>query len=206
MVRNARRALRRSDANASGRLAAAVAQLETVQVRTVRIVAQTPIRLSGQTPDGATRLVSLHDPEVRPIPKGRLNKPVEFDYKAQVADNADGVVLDHNVEIGNLPDAPQLAPAIRRIKARTAGGDGRPQRRRERRSRRTHRTRREAGGHHPQRQTHARAARGRTPSQRAGTAPADEVDRSTVRGLSRRLCLTELWCGQAVGSESPCTA
>ncbi len=119
MVRNARRALRRSDANASGRLAAAVAQLETVQVRTVRIVAQTRIRLSGQTPDGATRLVSLHDPEVRPIPKGRLNKPVEFDYKAQVADNADGVVLDHNVEIGNLPDAPQLAPAIRRIKART---------------------------------------------------------------------------------------
>ena len=57
-------------------------------------------------PDGATRLVSLHDPDARPIRKGRLGKPVEFGYKAQVVDNEDGVVLDHNVEIGNPADAP----------------------------------------------------------------------------------------------------
>jgi IS5 family transposase len=35
-------------------------------------------------------------------------------------DNADGVVLDHNVEIGNPADAPQPAPAIRLITYRTA--------------------------------------------------------------------------------------
>jgi transposase, IS5 family len=34
-------------------------------------------------------------------------------------DNADGVILDHNIEIGNPPDAPQLVPAIERITART---------------------------------------------------------------------------------------
>jgi len=34
-------------------------------------------------PDGATRLVSLHEPDARPIRKGRLGKPVEFGYKAQ---------------------------------------------------------------------------------------------------------------------------
>jgi IS5 family transposase len=34
-------------------------------------------------------------------------------------DNADGVILDHNVEIGNPADAPQLAPAIERIARRT---------------------------------------------------------------------------------------
>lgn len=34
-------------------------------------------------------------------------------------DNEDGVILDHNVEIGNPADAPQLAPAIERISRRT---------------------------------------------------------------------------------------
>jgi IS5 family transposase len=73
-------------------------------------------------PESATRLVSLHDPDARPIRKGRLGKPVEFGYKAQIVDNADGVILDHNIEMGNPPDAPntpQLAPAIERITRRT---------------------------------------------------------------------------------------
>lgn len=71
------------------------------------------------TPDGATRRVSLHDPDARPIAKGRLGKPVEFGHKAQVADNEDGVVLDYTVEAGNPADPPQLQPAVERIKDRT---------------------------------------------------------------------------------------
>ena len=39
--------------------------------------------------------------------------------KAQVIDNADGIVLDHQVMMGNPPDAPLLAPAIERVIART---------------------------------------------------------------------------------------
>src|SRR5258705_4061714 len=69
-------------------------------------------------PESAHRLVSLHDADARPIRKGRLGKPVEFGYNAQIVDNADGVILDHNVEIGNPADAPQLAPAIERITRR----------------------------------------------------------------------------------------
>jgi len=46
---------------------------------------QTRQRLAGITPDGATRRVSLHDPDARLIAKGRLGKPVEFGYKAQVS-------------------------------------------------------------------------------------------------------------------------
>ena len=87
--------------------------------RTERVVAQTRSRLAGVMPESASRLVSLHDVDARPIRKGRLGKPVEFGYKAQIVDNADGVILDHNVEIGNPPDAPQLAPAIERITRRT---------------------------------------------------------------------------------------
>jgi transposase, IS5 family len=37
---------------------------------------------------------------------------------AQVADNADGIVLDYVVAVGNPPDGPMLAPAISRIKTR----------------------------------------------------------------------------------------
>jgi IS5 family transposase len=64
---------------------------------------------------GATRLVSLHEPDARPIRKGRLGKPVEFGYKAQVIDNPDGLILDHSVHIGNPSDTELLRPAITRI-------------------------------------------------------------------------------------------
>jgi IS5 family transposase len=119
---NARRALRALGADAPGTLTALTAQLEITAERVARIARQTRRRLAGAVPEGATRLVSLHDPDARPIRKGRLGKPVEFGYKAQVLDNEDGIVLDHNVEIGNPPDAPMLEPAVERVIRRT----GRP--------------------------------------------------------------------------------
>ena len=64
-------------------------------------------------------MVSLHDRDARPIAKGRLGKPVEFGYKGQIVDNDDGIVVDHQMHAENPADAPQLAPAIQRIKART---------------------------------------------------------------------------------------
>lgn len=119
VVRNARRKLRTLGDQASGLARAAVETLARTAELTRRVAAQTRQRLAGTTPDGATRIVSLHDPDARPIVKGRLGKPVEFGYKAQIVDNEDGVIVDHNVEVGNPPDAPQLAPAIRRITKRT---------------------------------------------------------------------------------------
>lgn len=86
---------------------------------TRRIAEQTRQRLSGTTPAGATRRVSLHDGDARPIAKGQLGKPVQLGYKGQVVDNDDGVVLDHTLHQGNPPDAPQLAPAVKRVTART---------------------------------------------------------------------------------------
>jgi IS5 family transposase len=124
VLRNARRALRRTSGPRKGRLQQAINHLDTMVQRTQRVVTQARSRLAGVMPESATRLVSLHDADARPIRKGRLGKPVEFGYKAQVVDNADGVILDHTVEIGNPVDAPQLAPAIQRITRRT----GRPPR------------------------------------------------------------------------------
>ena len=78
----------------------------------------------GGVPDGSTRVVSLHDADARPIAKGRLGKPVEFGYKAQVVDNVDGVVLDHGVVVGNPADAPcwcRPSPASPPASARRPG-------------------------------------------------------------------------------------
>ena len=135
LLRNARRALRRAQLKAErmaacgvrdaaagrrrGRLRRAVNDLAELLDGARRIAAQTRERLAGRTPDGASRRVSLHDPDARPIAKGRLGKPVEFGYKGQVMDNDDGVVLDHNVEQGNPADAPQLAAAVKRVTQRT---------------------------------------------------------------------------------------
>lgn len=135
MLSNAKRALRQARAKAAeqkahgehdaaagrrrGQLARAINDLADLVAATRQIAAQTQQRLSGVTPEGATRRVSLHDPDARPIAKGRLGKPVEFGHQAQVADNDDGVVLDYTVEQGNPADAPQLAPAVDRIARRT---------------------------------------------------------------------------------------
>jgi IS5 family transposase len=113
---NARRGLRRVGARSSGKAASLVTELERTIGVLEAIVAQTRTRLAGEVPDGATRVVSLHDTEARPIAKGRLGRPVEFGFKGQVVDNTDGVVLDHCVEMGNPHDARMLAPAIARIK------------------------------------------------------------------------------------------
>ena len=85
VVRNAHRALARRPH--SGRVEALVDDLERTAERVERVAAQTRQRISGATPEGATRIVSLHDPDARPIRKGRLGRPVEFGYTAQVVDN-----------------------------------------------------------------------------------------------------------------------
>jgi IS5 family transposase len=82
VARNARRALRKATGQRKGRLQRAINELDTIMTRGTRVVAQTRSRLGGVMPESSTRLVSLHDPDARPIAKGRLGKPVEFGYKA----------------------------------------------------------------------------------------------------------------------------
>ena len=116
---NAKRAIGRAQAKAAalavrgehdaaagrrrGRLVRAVNDLAKLLDATRQIAAQTRQRIAGHTPHGASRRVSLHDGDARPIAKGRLGKPVET---------------------GNPPDAPQLAPAIGRVKKRTGRAPG----------------------------------------------------------------------------------
>jgi transposase, IS5 family len=134
LLGNARRTLRRAQAKAAqlaeagehdpvagrrrGRLARAINDLSGLLDATAKITEQARQRIAGTTPHGASRVVSLHDRDARPIAKGKLGKPVEFGYKGQIVDNDDGIVVDHEMHAGNPADAPQLAPAIHRVKAR----------------------------------------------------------------------------------------
>jgi transposase, IS5 family len=118
VMRNARRGLTTATGRRRGRLHRAINDLSILVQRTGQVISQTRSRLAGVMPDSASRIVSFHDVDARPIRKGRLGKPVEFGYKAQVIDNADGIILDYSVQIGNPTDAPQLAPAIARIAER----------------------------------------------------------------------------------------
>jgi IS5 family transposase len=131
LLANARRALRRAEAKAAalaaaglkdaaagrrrGRLRRAAGDLTGLLEVTRKVAAQTRQRLAGDMPDGASRRVSLHDGDARPIAKGRLGKPAEFGYKAQVTDNDDGIIADYSLEQGNPADGPQLTPAVERV-------------------------------------------------------------------------------------------
>jgi IS5 family transposase len=80
-----------------------------------QVIAQTRLRLGGETPASKTRRVSLFDGDARPIRKGSLANPTQFGYTAQVVDTRDGIIVDYDIEAGQTPDAPRLVPAIERV-------------------------------------------------------------------------------------------
>jgi IS5 family transposase len=119
VVRNARRALAHWPGD--GRLGRLVSELAETVVATQRLLAQTDQRLAGNRviPD---RLVSLSDPDARPIRKGKPGRPTEFGYTLLVAEDERGFIADHQLQQGNPPDAAQLVPAVQRV----IGVTGRP--------------------------------------------------------------------------------
>ena len=118
IIRNTRRKINAMGEEASAQAVVVLAELERTATILAKVIAQTRVRVAGGMPDGATRVVSYHDPDARPIAKGRIGRPVEFGYKAQIVDNADGVIVEHEVMVGNPSDGPLLAPAIKRLKGR----------------------------------------------------------------------------------------
>jgi transposase, IS5 family len=119
VARSARRARRRRPGD--GRLGRLVDELEETISATGRLLTQTDQRLAGNRviPD---RLVSLSDPDARPIRKGEPRQPTQFGYTLLLAEDEHGFIADHRLQRGNPPDAPQLVPAVARVIAVT----GRP--------------------------------------------------------------------------------
>jgi IS5 family transposase len=116
VARNARRALGRRPAD--GRLGRLVGELDETISHAQRLLWQTDQRLAGNRviPD---RLVSLADPDARPIRKGKPQHPTQFGYTLLLAEDERGFIADHQLQQGNPPDGPQLVPAVERVAKRT---------------------------------------------------------------------------------------
>jgi transposase, IS5 family len=119
VARNARRARRARPED--GHLGRLVERLEQTTALTRRLLGQARQRLAGDRviPD---RLVSLSDPDARPIRKGKPGRPTEFGYTVLLAEEERGFVATHHTHKGNPSDAVQLVGAVTEVTAVT----GRP--------------------------------------------------------------------------------
>lgn len=104
-----------------GRLRRLVERLEETTTATRRLLDQTRRRLAGDRviPD---RLVSLADPDARPIRKGKPGRATEFGYTVLLGECERGFIATHQTHKGNPPDAAQLVQAVTNVTAVT----GRP--------------------------------------------------------------------------------
>jgi IS5 family transposase len=108
----ARRRARGRGARAKLRAAAA---LEEMADRCEKVAEQITKRVAGEPI--TDRIVSLSDPDARPIRKGKLGKPNEFGYVTQLAEvtentrrGARGLILPASTQVGN-PAETTLLPA-----------------------------------------------------------------------------------------------
>jgi IS5 family transposase len=93
----------------------AAAALEDLADRCEKVSRQIKLRVASEPiPD---RLVSISDPDARPIRKGKIGKPTEFGYVSQLAEvtehtktGARGLILPASHQIGN-PSENTLLPA-----------------------------------------------------------------------------------------------
>jgi IS5 family transposase len=117
-LRQARRLAVRARRSASGRGASAklsaVKRLEEIADRAERVVIQIKRRLAGEP--NPNRLISMFDPDARPIRKGKLGKPNEFGYVAQICEvtqntkrGARGFIVPMSTKLGS-PNETQLLP------------------------------------------------------------------------------------------------
>ena len=121
-IREARRLAARLRERARGRGAhakrAAAERLERLAALAEKVCAQITLRLAGKPI--SDRVVSISDPDARPIRKGKLNKPTEFGYVMQLTElcentrrGARGLILPASTGIGSLNES-QLLPATGR--------------------------------------------------------------------------------------------
>ena len=89
--------------------------LEQIE-RAQAILDQTEQKLQGQK-SIAQRIVSFHDPEVRPIRKGKLNKAVKFGRTLQLVQDRSGIIVHYEIHRGNPSDRTELLSVLRQAKA-----------------------------------------------------------------------------------------
>jgi transposase, IS5 family len=94
----------------------ALGRLRQAQEALPALVAQAKARAEHQAVPAADKRLSIRDRDARPIKKATTpRKQIQFGYTAQIAEDATGLIVDHEVFIGQPADAELLPPAIKRI-------------------------------------------------------------------------------------------
>src|SRR5215813_12056439 len=100
----------------------ALAELEQMIGLSGKVIEQIHQRFAGEKI--AERLVSLFDPEARPIRKGKKSKPTEFGYVNQYAElsantrrGARGLLLPPKLAVGNSPEDALLPETVAEVVA-----------------------------------------------------------------------------------------
>lgn len=122
LVERARRARHRAAGVSQQAAAKAIARLEQTIALAERITTQVRQRFAGEKiPD---RLVSLADPDARPVRRGKLAQPTEFGYVAQIAEvsastkrGAVALVLPPKVQAGSTHENTLLPETIAELTA-----------------------------------------------------------------------------------------
>jgi transposase, IS5 family len=120
-VKEARRlavvARRKARGRGAQRKLKAAAALEEIANRCEKVAQQIRQRVAGKPIKD--RIVSLYDPDARPIRKGKLGKPNEFGFVSQLAEvtentkrGARGLILPASTEIGNPAEDTLLAGTV----------------------------------------------------------------------------------------------
>jgi transposase, IS5 family len=124
-IREARRLAQLARRKARGRGAKAklkaAAKLEEMADRCEKVARQIRQRVAGESIKD--RIVSLHDPDARPIRKGKLGKPNEFGFVSQLAEvtentkrGARGLILPASTELGNPAEDTLLPGTVAELK------------------------------------------------------------------------------------------
>ena len=99
----------------------AAGQLEELAERCEKVASQIKQRVAGETIKD--RIVSLADPDARPIRKGKLGKPNEFGFVTQLTEvtentkrGARGLILPASTEIGNPSENTLLPSTVAELK------------------------------------------------------------------------------------------
>jgi IS5 family transposase len=120
-IKEARRLAAMACRRAQGREAQAkrraAAQLEELAERCEKVAQQITKRVAGQPIKD--RIVSLFDPDARPIRKGKFGKPNEFGYVTQLAEvtentrrGARGLILPASSQVGNQAENTLLPATV----------------------------------------------------------------------------------------------
>jgi IS5 family transposase len=124
-IREARRLAQVARRKARGRGAQAklkaAAVLEEMADRCEKVARQIKQRVAGEPIKD--RIVSLHDPDARPIRKGKLGKPNEFGFVSQLAEvtentrrGARGLILPASTALGNPAEDTLLPQTVAELK------------------------------------------------------------------------------------------